>query len=152
MQSLYILLIILSVFNPFDSFTARVVGVSDGDTITVLDETNQQVKIRLEGIDCPELHQDFGFRAKQFTSALCFGKTVRIEKRGTDRYRRTLAYVYVGKLCINKELVRNGLAWRYRTNHDLELATLELAARKRKIGLWANPDAVAPWEFRKKLH
>jgi micrococcal nuclease len=152
MAFLYILLSILNFSNPFETFTARVIGISDGDTITVLYMGNRQLKIRLEGIDCPEMRQDFGQQAKQFTSALCFGKPVRVEKHGTDQYGRILAYVYVGRLCLNKELVRNGLAWRYRTNHDLEIASLESAARKRKVGLWGQPDAVAPWEFRQKAH
>jgi micrococcal nuclease len=148
MLYLTLLLTFLSAISPFGSFNALVIGISDGDTITVLTEENQRIKIRLSGIDCPELQQDFGQRAKQYTSSHCFGKNVKIEKQGTDRFKRILANVYVGKICINKELVRYGLAWCYRNSRDLELINLELSARNHKIGLWSQPDPVAPWEFR----
>jgi micrococcal nuclease len=71
---------------------ARVVGVSDGDTITVL-YGNRPLKVRLEGIDCPESGQAFGAAAKLYTSDLVFGKTVTVEPRTTDRYGRTVADV-----------------------------------------------------------
>ncbi len=97
-----------------DDFSGKVVGVSDGDTITVLNH-RAQVKIRLSGIDCPETGQDFGSRAKSVTSELAFGKVVRIHPRDTDRYHRTVADVILpdGRL-LNHELVRRGLAWWYR--------------------------------------
>jgi len=124
--------------------------VSDGDTITVLKADKTSVKIRLEGIDCPEGKQDFGTRAKQATSQLCYGKKVRVRKSGEDRYGRTLAMVYVGDLCLNKELLRQGMAWHYKKyNKDPKLARLENKARAAKIGLWAMGNAVAPWEFRR---
>src|SRR3954467_11635776 len=72
---------------------ARVVGVSDGDTLTVLRDGRTQVKIRLHGIDAPETGQDFGSRAKQAASDLAFGQTVTIRERDTDRYGRTVAVV-----------------------------------------------------------
>ena len=92
------------------SFTALVVGVTDGDTIVVLTSDKKQIKIRLEGIDCPEFKQDFGYKAKQATSSLCFNKEVMIEKSGEDQYGRTLAFVYVGDICTNKELLKLGMA------------------------------------------
>ncbi len=68
----------LSVAAQPQTITGKVVGVSDGDTITVLDASNQQHKIRLDGIDAPESNQDFGARAKQSLSDLVFGKTVTV--------------------------------------------------------------------------
>ncbi len=65
-------------------FTGRVVGVSDGDTITVLSK-GKPVRIRLHGIDCPEKRQAFGARAKQATSKLVFGQTVTVRDLGQDR-------------------------------------------------------------------
>lgn len=133
------------------NFKARVIGIHDGDSITVLTGENEQMKIRLEGIDCPELKQAYGQRARLATSELCFGKEVRIELKGKDRYGRILAYIYVGKMCVNKELLQQGMAWHFKKyNHDAELADLEVQARKSKLGLWAQKDPVAPWEFRKK--
>jgi micrococcal nuclease len=144
-------LLLLLLLTASTSFTGKVVKITDGDTIVVLIEGNQQVKIRLEGIDCPESNQDFGNRAKQAVSDLCFGKEVVIQKSGEDRYGRTLGYVFVGDVNVNKELLRQGLAWHYKYfNKDEELANLEQEARKKKIGLWSHPNPVAPWDFRRK--
>lgn len=146
---LLILSLILAVQNL--TFTAKVIGVTDGDTIVVLTDENKQIKIRLEGIDCPESNQDFGSKAKQTTVDLCFQKTVRVEQSGTDRYSRMLAFVFVNDVCVNKELLRQGMAWHYKQyNKDQELAKLEIEAREKKVGLWSMKDAVAPWDFRRK--
>jgi endonuclease YncB( thermonuclease family) len=113
-------------------------------------EGNQQVKVRFEVIDCPEPKQDFGNRAKQAISDLCFGKEVVIQKSGEDNYGRTLGFVFAGDVNVNKELLKQDLAWHYKQyNKDTELA-LEQEARKKKIGLWSNPNPVAPWDFRRK--
>jgi micrococcal nuclease len=130
---------------------AKCVGISDGDTITVLDANKRQVKIRLEGIDAPEGHQDFGTESRHHTAELVFQKEVRIQRRGLDKYGRTLGHVYVGDLWINQDLVRNGLAWHYKQySADPRLAQAEDLARKQQIGIWSRKDAVAPWEFRHK--
>lgn len=132
--------------EPFD---ARVVGVSDGDTITVLAGTTQ-VKVRLNGIDCPEKGQPFGARAKQLTSELAFGKTVTVKPAGTDRYGRTLGEVLLpdGRV-LNQELVAAGMAWHYtRYAKDETLAQLERRAREARLGLWSEPNPIPPWEFR----
>jgi endonuclease YncB( thermonuclease family) len=140
---------LLLAFGGFQSFTAKVVGVTDGDTIVVLTSDKQQIKIRLEGIDCPESNQDYGNRAKQATVNLCFEKEVIIKKTGEDRYGRILAYVYFGDLCINKQLLSLGMAWHYKQyNKDQELARLELDAREKKIGLWTQPNSIPPWDWR----
>lgn len=140
-------------FLLFGSFTeiltGKVVRVSDGDTVVILTESNTQVKIRLEGIDCPELDQDYGQRAKQATSQMCAGKEVKVIKSGEDRYGRTLGNVYVGEVCVNKELLKMGLAWHYKKyNQDAELAKLEREAKASKVGLWSMANPVAPWDYR----
>lgn len=134
-----------------DTFTAKVIGVTDGDTIVVLDINKQQIKVRLEGIDCPESNQAFGNRAKQATVDLCFGKEVTVQKTGVDQYGRTLAYIFVDDLCINKQLLSLGMAWHYKQyNKDQELARLEIEAREKKIGLWSETNPIAPWDWRHK--
>jgi micrococcal nuclease len=143
--------ILFLLFLSANTFTAKVIRIIDGDSIVILTSQNEKVYVRLEGIDCPEKKQDFGEQAKQATSGLCFGKMVRIEKTGRDRYGRMLANVYVGNLCVNKELLRLGMAWHFKKyNHDPELAELELKARKAKVGLWSRKGALPPWEKRKK--
>ena len=132
------------------TYSARVVGASDGDTIKVL-VGDVQKRIRLEGIDTPELGgQPFGKAAKEFTARLCFGKEVHVFVSGQDRYKRDLAFVLVGEKNINQELLSAGLAWHFkRYNKDKELSALEVEARRLKRGLWAEPNPIPPWDWRK---
>lgn len=121
-----------------DGYTARVVGITDGDTLTVLKADKSQVKIRLAGIDAPESGQDFGSRAKQAASELAFGKEVTIRPTDTDRYGRTVAEVILpGGKSLNHELVGQGMAWWYRqyAPADKELERLESEAKAAKRGL-----------------
>lgn len=90
----------------------KVVGIADGDTITVL-ENRTQYKIRLFGVDCPEKSQDFGNRAKQFTSDLVFGKMVQVISEDIDRYGRTVGMLMIDGKCLNEEIVKAGYAWVY---------------------------------------
>jgi hypothetical protein len=100
----------------------------------------------------PETGQDFGSRAKQAASSLAFGKQVTIKARDTDRYGRTVAEVILpdGR-SMNREMVRQGMAWRFRryAPHDAELARLEAEARAARVGLWSQPNPVPPWEWRR---
>jgi micrococcal nuclease len=92
-------------------------------------------------------------KQRKQTSDLCFGKEVTIQKTGIDRYGRMLAYVYVGDLCVNKQLLKIGLAWQYKKyNKDQELADFEKDAQEKMVGLWSQPNPEAPWNFRKKSH
>jgi endonuclease YncB( thermonuclease family) len=135
-----------------DLITARVVGVADGDSITVLAPGNRQVKIRLHGIDCPERRQAFGNRAKQFTSSLCFGKTIQYREVDTDRYRRTVATVYLddGRE-LNLEILKAGFVWHYkRYSKRQDYANAENHARAERLGLWADKNPTAPWQWRRE--
>lgn len=130
-------------------FSGKVVGVSDGDTITVLKD-REQVKVRLVEIDAPEKGQAFGNRSKQALSELVRGKQVEIRERGTDRYGRTLGRIYQSGLDVNAEMVRRGMAWVYvKYVKDKRLNQLEAEARKQRRGLWADEDPVPPWEWRR---
>lgn len=150
-MKLYIYSFLLLFYLFSNTFFAKVVGITDGDSITVLTKENKQIKIRLEGIDCPEKKQDFGLQAKQTISALCFNKEVRIVSTGKDRYGRTLAFIYAGDVCLNKELLRQGLAWHYKKyNKDQDLASIEEKAKAQKVGLWSQPSPTPPWSFRRK--
>lgn len=144
-----VVLSILSLFFTITTFTGKVVGVSDGDTIEVLYNGKGQ-KVRLLDIDCPEKKQAFGQRAKQFTSDFCFGKDVRVETKGTDRYGRVLGTVYVNNQSLNEALVKAGLAWHFtKYSHSETFAKLEREARAKKVGLWSDSNPVSPWNFRK---
>lgn len=132
--------------------SGRVVGISDGDTITVLQDKTQY-KIRLYGIDTPESGQDFGQKAKKKISDLVFGKDVRVVFDTTDRYGRTVGTVFVDSICVNEQLIRDGYAWVYRTYCDKpvcrEWINLESQAQKNKAGLWSHSKPIPPWQFRK---
>ena len=133
------------------TFQAKVVGIKDGDTFKVL-YNNSEITIRLNHIDCPEKNQPYGKNAKWKASDLCFGKMVKIVSNGKkDRYKRLIAEVYFNNININKELVKNGLAWHFKKySSDVEYAKIERQARKSKVGLWKEKNPIAPWDWRKK--
>jgi micrococcal nuclease len=151
-QLLALILLVIAFPACGADYAARVIGISDGDTITVLTAENRQVKVRLYGIDAPETGQDFGSRAKQAASELAFGNKVTIRFRDTDRYGRTVAEVILpdGR-SMNREMVRRGMAWWYRqyAPRDTELARLEAQAKAEKMGLWSQPNPIPPWNWRK---
>ena len=134
------------------AFRGRVVGVTDGDTITVLDEQNQQHRVRLAEIDAPERGQPWGDRSKQALSVLVFGKSVSVQQTDTDRYGRVVARVFSDGDNINRAMVRDGHAWAYRQYlTDETLIATEARARRERAGLWSMSDAqtVAPWLWRR---
>ena len=141
--------LILSLLLSGDVLHGKVVGVHDGDTLTVLVGTTQH-KIRLAGIDAPESKQPFGTRSQQLLSSKTFGKDVKVDVSTKDRYGREIGDVYVGSTWVNRVMVTHGMAWHYKAYSDDErLAEAEQTARERKEGLWADKEPVPPWEWRK---
>ena len=137
------------------AWSGEVVGITEGDTITVLNsKTLKDVKIRLYGIDCPEGGQAFSKRAKQFTSKMVFGKVVEVGAITVDHYGRTVSLVYVEGKGVCDELIRAGLAWVYYLYCNLpicaEWKNLEAEAKEAKRGLWSEHNPIPPWEFRRK--
>jgi micrococcal nuclease len=130
--------------------TGKVVGIADGDTFTMLDNNNRQVRVRLYGIDAPEKNQDYGQVSRKFLSDLVFNEKVTIKEIETDRYGRTIAIVTLDSIVVNEALLKAGLAWHYgRYDNNPLWVVLELDAQSKKKGLWAAKDPVAPWDFRK---
>lgn len=135
--------------NPEPLIVGRVVGVTDGDTITVLDADHRQHKIRLEGIDAPESHQAFGTQSKNALSKKIFGKSVSVAWEEKDGYGRTLGSIYLDDRWINKEMVEEGWAWHYvKYSDDEDLSNAEQSAKAARVGLWGAPRPIAPWDFR----
>ncbi len=132
--------------------TGKVVGVTDGDTITVLVAGHDQVKVRLANIDAPEKAQPFGQRSKQALSDLAFGKAIECNQSSLDRYGRTIAVCSVGGTVINLAMVKVGMAWVYRKYaHNVpDYYAAEDEADWQRLGLWSDADPVPPWEWRKK--
>ena len=128
----------------------RVVGVHDGDTVTCLDESNQQQKVRLASIDAPEIGQDYGKVSREVLAEMVFGKTVEVTDEGKDRYGRWIGRLTSGGVDVNRQMVATGNAWHYADySRDTSLAALQSQAQSQRLGLWAQPDPVAPWDFRK---
>jgi len=135
------------------NFTAKVTRIIDGDTLEVL-YGELPVVIRLQHIDCPEKRrkQPFGKKSKQTLSNLCFGQNVTIKFSGEkDRNGRYICLIFNEKgLNVNQEMIRRGMAWHYKKySSEIEYDQLEKEARKNKIGLWADPNPIPPWEWRK---
>lgn len=130
--------------------SGRVVGIADGDTFTLLLPDHSTVKIRVASIDCPERRQPFSSKARQFTAEAIFEKDVQVAIDSKDRYGRYIAFVQYENRDLGEELLKHGLAWHFvRYSNSKILQKLEDSARLKKIGLWSDPQAIPPWEWRK---
>lgn len=150
----FVILVFLLFSTSSYAWVGKVVKIADGDTITVLNSNNEQVKIRLYGVDAPEKKQEFGTKSKDFTADFCFGKEVEVQAVDTDRYGRTVGRIYHNNKELNIELVKNGYAWVYSqyckdSEYCGELKDMEEIARSDKAGLWKDSDPTPPWLFRK---
>lgn len=155
---LLVVLLLTSIHGHAQTLNGRVVGVTDGDTVKVLDGERREYKIRLAGIDAPERKQPFGQRAKQRLSDLVYGKTVEVEWHKLDRYKRLVGKILIGERDANLEMVKSGLAWHYKKyqgeqSYDdrLAYARAEEEARESRRGLWADPHHINPSDWRKGL-
>jgi endonuclease YncB( thermonuclease family) len=142
--------------EPDNVIEGRVIRVADGDTITILDANNRQLRVRLATIDAPEAQQDFGQRARQNLNELVYGKEVTIESAKRDQYGRIVGKVIIDQKDVNLEQIRQGFAWHYRrhaneqTPEDKRLyAEAETEAKREKRGLWSGGEPSPPWQWRK---
>lgn len=145
----------------------KVVGVADGDTLTVLDATHTTHRVRLNGIDAPEKGQPYGTRAKEHLATLTFGKPVVVVWDKRDRYGRIVGQVRLAAApacatshCsqsgdIGLALIESGLAWHFKRYQNeqpaeerLHYARAEDLARSNRAGLWHDAHPVPPWEYR----
>ena len=127
-----------------------VVGVADGDTLTVLCEGSEKMKIRLSEIDAPEKRQPFGSRSKLSLSSMCLQKKAKIKPQTKDRYGRIVAGVICDGVDANEEQIKRGMAWVYdKYVKDQSLYSIQNKARASKKGLWADNKPIKPWEYRR---
>ncbi len=150
-RTFLLLLVSLPSWAVADSLTCRVVTVNEGDTFTCLTTDNTRLRVRLAEIDAPERKQPYGAEAKQALAELVLEKQVVLQVHEVDRYRRTLARVYVGNLDVNYVLVEQGAAWAYTQQlKDEKLNDAQTLARNMGKGLWqlTAEAIVAPWEWR----
>ncbi len=125
-----------------------ILRIIDGDTF-VLQTSEGNLKIRMDGIDAPEMDQEFGFEAKEFLNRYMH-KNVRVLPNGVDKYGRTIGTLFVEGVNINLLEVREGYAWHYKKySSDPEMTKAEEMARKEGKGLWSLMNALPPWEWRK---
>lgn len=155
MKKILILLILSLISGGLNAiaqkFPVKVVGVTDGDTFTVVNKDNLQLKIRIWGIDAPEKGQDYGNKAKQVLSDYIYGKEIVIDVQSRDSWGRYISYVFTpeGK-DISLIMLNEGMAWHF-TKYDSteEYHRAEEEARAKRIGLWSIADPIAPWDYRK---
>lgn len=150
------LLLILSISVHSAELVGKVIKVTDGDTITILDANNEKFKVRLSGIDAPEKKQAFGKASKQSLADLVAGKIVTVDYNKRDRYKRIIGKVKHENRDVNLEQVKRGLAWHYKKYEGEQYvedralyAHQEYLALRNKIGLWADDKSIAPWTYRK---
>lgn len=147
-----IMLFLLCLSPPLlaQTLNGRVVGVSDGDTLTLL-VARQSYKIRLAQIDAPEKGQPFGERSRQSLAELVFGQEVSVEVEAEDRYKRLVGTIRRNGSNINLQQVQRGMAWVYvQYAHDAEMLVAEQQARAARRGLWSQRDPQPPWQWRRQ--
>lgn len=130
----------------------NVVKISDGDTFTLLLNGNEQVRVRIDGIDAPEKGQAFGNRAKEYLSSLIWGEIITVCVSKTDRYGRSIGKVSTPTIeDVGLEMIKAGYAWQYRDyNNDKSYSAAENNARKLLKGLWQDRNPIRPQDFRKR--
>lgn len=150
----YALLVLLLSTGRAVAWEGIVVKIIDGDSLTV-QRNGKMYKIRLYGIDTPEYRQPYSNKAKQFTKRLAYGQMVTVAEKDVDRYGRIVALVVRRDKLVNRELVREGLAWyypKYCRDQPLcgELQQLERKARKERRGIWRDENPVSPWDWKRQ--
>lgn len=150
-------LLLLSAAANADTLQGRVVSIADGDTVTVLDASNTQWKIRLMGIDAPEKKMPFGQKSKEHLSDLVFDKQVTVDYNKQDRYGRTVGKIIINGIDANLEQIKAGMAWHYKqyqreqsSADQMSYTEAEEQARVGRKGLWVDADPVPPWDWRKE--
>jgi endonuclease YncB( thermonuclease family) len=133
------------------TISGKVISIADGDTLTILDHSKRQIKIRLAAIDAPERSQPFGNRSRQSLSDICHQKLADVAVVDTDRYGRSVGVVSCEGVQANEAQVQSGMAWVYRKHAKgfAHLHGLEDKAKAARRGLWSDPSPVPPWEWRR---
>jgi endonuclease YncB( thermonuclease family) len=154
---IFLCLLFFTILSFAEELIGKVIKVSDGDTITIIDGNNQKHKVRLMGIDAPESQQAFGDISTQSLADLVYGKEVVVSWDKKDKYYRILGKIIIDGVDSNYEQVKKGLAWYYKQyEKDLSIedkqkySEAEELARNYGLGLWADSKSIPPWEFRHK--
>ena len=154
MKHLCIMLLVITIPVISVTYNAEVIRVVDGDTIHVRNAEGERKKIRLYGIDAPEMKQRYGAKAGRYLASRIGGEFATIEVVDTDQYDRQVALVFDAKMAnLNQEMIAMGFAWAYRkylTENYTDWVTIESKAKEKKYGLWGQKKPIEPWEFRRQ--
>ena len=150
--------LLLKIPNSYSaSLEGNVTRIADGDTMTIRDANNEKQKIRLMGIDSPELDQPFGLEARDFLVGLIFSQFIIADCPKKDRYKRWICKVWFVDIDVNKLLVREGWAWLYRAYQQEQLLDdrrayekAEVLAKQDRVGVWADDSSIPPCEWRRQ--
>ncbi len=151
MRTLLAFLVFCLPVSAAETYIGFVTGLTDGDTITLRTD-DETFEVRLLGIDAPERGQPFGTKARQALSGVVFNNTrVTLLSEGKDRYGRTLGTIILNGADVNEYMVRRGWAWWYEyfAKDNTRLRDAQAEAQQAKRGLWADPNPIPPWEWRK---
>lgn len=150
------LLLPLSIIANADELNGRVTDIASGDTITILDASGVEYKIRLSGIDAPEKQQPFGQESKKSLADLVYGKEVTVNWIKRDYHKRVVGKVMLNKMDVNLEQVKRGMAWVFKhfvndpySQDQADYVDAQEQAEERRLGLWTQRDPIPPWEFRR---
>ena len=135
----------------YEEITGKVISVVDGTTLEVVSNDNQVYKIRLVGIDSPELTQEYGGEAKEFLEKLILEKSVLVKITGKDRLGRYLAEIVIeGKTDPRVELLKRGLTWTAEKSPLPDLEEYRVKAQQKGKGLWKQREPTPPWIYRRQ--
>ena len=159
MINIYRTILLVSLYTISASAYADIIGivqkVIDGDTIHLTDDNGKLHKVRLLGIDAPEMDQSFGFESREMLVNLVEGERVIIDSRKKDRYKRILGKIYLDDIDVNLTMISKGLAWHYKRyrkdqlKRDISIySEAEQTAKDNSIGLWSDTAFIPPWEWR----
>jgi micrococcal nuclease len=151
MRNIFLFILIIAAAPVFaQGQTAKVISIIDGNTIEVSTSANETYRIVLAGIDCPELTQEYGEKAKKFLDRALAGEEVEFQIQGKDRWGNYLAIVTIKGEDPRIDLLKEGLAWTSERNPDPELESYRVIAQEKGKGLWKEEDATPPWIYRRQ--
>ena len=147
-----VIIILLLISNNLLSLElkGKIIHISDGDTVHLLTDNKEKIKIRLNDIDAPESKQAFSNKSKENLKNYIYQKNVVVEYKNKDKYKRVLGTIYYQNRDINLQQVKDGYAWVYKKySKNPNYFKAEKDARNKRLGLWYDKKPIEPWEFRK---
>ena len=150
MKHIVILLLLISSNLLSLELKGKIIHISDGDTVHLLTDNKEKIKIRLNDIDAPESKQAFGNKSKENLKKYIYQKNVVVKYKNKDKYKRVLGTIYYQNRDINLQQVKDGYAWVYKKYSKNPIYfKAEQEAKSKKLGLWSDKNPIEPWEFRK---